>query len=152
MADDPLDPIPDDRKLDVEVARRVFGYRWVRWSERTAGAKADEYRHGRFLAPPDHVATSHEKPTEESLSLAPAWDRFVPTYSRRVEDAMDAVDEVALFRRNVTIRHHYADGAWTVRTDRADGSEVFGEGARLPEALCHAVLDALSDSADVDEA
>lgn len=152
MTDDPLDLIPHDRKLDVEVARRVFGYRWVRWSERTAGAKADEYRHGRFLASPDHVATSHEEPAEESLGLAPGWDRFVPAYSRRVEDALHAAEEVDLFRRNVTIRHRSTDGAWTVRSDRADASEVFGEGARLSEALCHAVLDALSDSADVDGA
>lgn len=133
----------DDRELDVKVARKVLGYRWVQWSERTAGAKAMEFESGRFLASPGHVAAAHHVPASETVPRAPGWDRFVPALSRRIEPAVDAAEEIGLFRRQVTLRHEEG-GGWTLGTERADGATVAVEGETLPKALCLAVLEAAS--------
>lgn len=139
-----LDP---ERSLDVEVALEAMGFRWVRWDEPEAAVKAMEYRHGRFLSPPDRITARHEQEAESSTPLAPGWDRFVPFYSTRVEPAIAAAEEVGLFRRSVTIRREPSDG-WIVRTDRSGGTRIQGDGETLPEALCRAVLEVVSLSGE----
>lgn len=146
---DPKDELEPERALDVEIALEAMGFQWVRWDELSAGAKAMEDRHGRFLAPADRITAQHEEEAGSSTPLAPGWDRFVPFYSTRIEDAMPAAEKVGLFRRSVTVRHDYGDG-WIVRTDRAGGTKVHGRGNTLAEALCRAVLEVISLSEDPD--
>lgn len=148
MRDDGNDSV-GDRELDVELARRAVGFRWVRWNELTAGAKAMEYENGRFLASPDHVAAAHHTEAIESEPLAPAWDRFVPAFSRRVGPALDAAERAGLFLRDVTLRHG-DDGRWTLQTKRSDGLSIAVEARTLPELLCLAVLEAIEGAEGAD--
>ena len=126
---------PDQRNrspLDVEVAFRLLGYRWVRW-----GTQSPEEEEGRFLAPPDGFLAHHQVAAGPEVPLADDPYRYVPSFSSEVDPALEAARSVELFHGAGAFLVVSDHGEWSVRTE--DG-RLNVMGPTLPEALCRAAL------------
>jgi hypothetical protein len=129
-------PAADSRalELDVEVALRVDGFRWVRWRE---GETPDPPREsgGRFLARRDDPLGHLQVPALASVPLAAQPYRHLPRYSLDAALALEACDRVGLFQEGAMLRRE-PGGAWAL--------ELPGAGAQadrsLPRLLARAAL------------
>jgi hypothetical protein len=123
-------------ELDLLVAVRLDGYRWVTWRE---GSSPDLPREslGRFLAPPDGLLAHlyHQAPL--TLPTAPQPYRHLPGYSRDPTEAFRVCERVRLFRDGRAELGRDADGAWRLTLPR-DGLVI--RHASLPSLLCRAAL------------
>jgi len=122
--------------LDVEVAVRLGGFRWVRWR---AGWSPDAPRdsHGKFLAREDDRLAHAHRPAPPSLQLAPQPYRHVPPYSADVGLALQACEHAGLFREGGAALHLRADGRWELAIREA---ELLLDDATLPELLTRGAL------------
>lgn len=129
---------PDTRtlELDVELAQRIYGFRWVRWLQ---GESPDAPRDsaGRFLARADDPLAHLQAAAPLSLHLAPQPYRHLPRYSLDERLALTACERVGLFRHGGITLGAETDGTWTLRLPRDDRS--FRD-ATLPALLARAAL------------
>lgn len=119
----------------MEVATRLFGFRWVEWNRRALGG-SPLYTSGRFLAPPDYPM-SHL--LEEASGTAPLHDHAiakVPEYSGDASCAYQAAERAGLFGAGRAVLFREDDGSWVVevRGRRLSSPE-------LPEVICRASLE-----------
>lgn len=124
----------EEEQLDVDVATRIMGYRWVRWNRR-ALAGAPLYEPGRFLAPPDDP-TAHL--AEEAAADIPRQQdplKRVPRYSSREDLAFRVASTAGLFLRGKALLLRDPDGRWVVEVRGASLTS-----RSLPELLCRASL------------
>jgi len=128
--------VSESRTLDVEVAVRLEGYRWVHWIR---GADPDGTRQGpsRFLAPPEHQLAHLWVSAPVCVPLARQPFRYLPTYSRDVGPALRVCQHCGLFREGSAALTQEPDGRWRVTLRQA---AIDLEGHSLPTLLCRAVL------------
>lgn len=125
----------EQERLDLEVATRIFRFRWAQWNERALGGSPLNTP-GRFLAPPDDYMSHLFEEAPEGSPLHDHALAKVPDYSRDETCAFRAADRSALFRAGKAVLFQDSDGSWVV--------EVHGRrfsSPRLPEALCRASLE-----------
>ena len=124
------------RELDVEVATRITGYRWVEWNhDALDGAPIDEP--GRFLAHPDEPTYHLCSPAPPGTPDAQHPFRFVPPYSTNLDSALDAAEHVGLFRSGNAILTEAPGGRWLLEIG-ATGERF--EGSEAASVVCRAVL------------
>lgn len=121
-------------ELDVEVAVRLFGYRWVEWNREMVGEGA-LYPDGRFLAPEDdglfHLFIDASEAVPEHLHPLGK----VPEYSTDERQAFAAAERSGLFLRGGAVLSREPDGAWMVELEGRRHS-----GPRLAEVVAEASL------------
>lgn len=130
-------------QLDVEVAIRIFGFRWVEWNERAIGG-GPVYTPGRFLVPPDYPV-SNLLDAPETVPLHEHATAKVPEYSQDETCAYEAAECAGLFSAGQATLYRDDDGNWVV--------EVRGlrlSSPQLPEVICRASLE-WAGAASVDE-
>ena len=123
-------------ELDVQVALRVDGFRWVRWLD---GESPDPPREsaGRFLASPDDPLAHLQVPAPTSMAFAPQPYRHLPRYSRDPGLALAAGERAGLFRDGGASLGQDASGTWTLRLTDLDHPL---RDACLPVLLARAAL------------
>lgn len=124
-----------EERLDIEVATRLFGFRWVEWNQRALGG-SPLYTPGRFLAPPDYPL-SHM--LEEAATTSPLHAHAtakVPEYSSDETCAHLAAERAGLFSVGKAVVSRADDGSWVVDVQ---GRRLTAP--RLPEVICRASLD-----------
>lgn len=124
----------EQERLDVEVATRLFGFRWVQWNERALGG-SPLYTPGRFLAPPDDAMSHLYEDASGALSLHEHAVAKVPEYSGDECCAFKAAERAGLFTDGHALIYRQDDGDWAI--------EVRGlklSSPRLPALLCRAAL------------
>lgn len=119
----------------MQVATRLFHFRWVQWNERALG-DGPLYTPGRFLAPRDDFL-SH---LYEDAAPGSAWHDHaaakVPDYSSDEACAFRAAEQAALFSAGRAVLCQDDGGRWIV--------QVAGQrymSPRLPEVICRASLE-----------
>ncbi len=133
-----------DSQLDVEVAIRLFGFRWVEWNERALGG-GPLYSPGRFLVPPDYPTSHLLEDAPEAVPLHEHATAKVPEYSQDETCAYQAAERAGLFSVARATLHREDDGSWVV--------EVGGlrlSSPQLPEVICRASLE-WANAASVEE-
>jgi hypothetical protein len=99
--------------LDVEVAMRLDGFRWVRWRDGSSpDAPRDSY--GRFLAREDDPLTHLFQPAPLWVPLAPQPYRHLPRYSGDVQLALRACERAGLFSGGRAALRREATGRWVL--------------------------------------
>ena len=134
IQESPLDA--EGLELDVEVAMGVDGFRWVRWME---GESPDPPREsmGRFLARHDDPLAHVQLPAAAAIPLAPQPYRHLPRYSLDAGAALQACDQVGLFRDGGATLGQDRDGTWTLGLT---GEAPPLRDPRLPRLLTRGVL------------
>lgn len=130
----PRDRTESELELDLQVALRVEGYRWVEWNHRAVGeAPLDEP--GRFVGHPgDLLAHLYvEAGTEVPCSDGP-YARL-PRYSLEPGPALRAAERAGLFTGEGVAVRCSPTGTWTV-----ESSDVRLEDECLPRLLSRAAL------------
>lgn len=125
----------EEAKLDVEVAIRIFGFRWVEWNERALG-EGPLYTPGRFLVPPDYPTSHLLEDAPDTVPLHEHATAKVPEYSQDETCAYQAADRAGLFSAGRATLYHEDNGNWVV--------EVRGlklSSPQLPEVICRASLE-----------
>lgn len=131
--------MPDERseeqeRLDIEVATRLMGYRWVQWSKSGLGG-APLYSPGRFLASMDDMTSHLYAEAASGTPLGDAPLARVPRYSQDETLAFSAAAASGLFRDGGASLSRNPDGSWIIdlQGDRLSSRA-------LPELLCRASL------------
>ncbi len=123
-----------EHDLDVEVATRLMGYRWVRWNRNALGG-SPLYSPGRFLAPSDHMSAHLMEDADPNTPLNAQPLAKVPRWSEDVERAFEVAESVGLFSDAKAVLLRADDGQWTVEFR---GSHLTS--GDLAQLLCHASL------------
>lgn len=123
-----------DHDLDVKVATRLMGYRWVRWNRNALGG-GPLYTPGRFLARQDHMSAHLMEKADANTPLNAQPLAQVPRWSEDVERAFEVAEAVGLFSDARAVLLRGDDGEWTVEFR---GSHLTS--ADLAEVLCRASL------------
>lgn len=124
-----------EQQLDVEVAIKLFGFRWVEWNESALGA-GPLYSPGRFLVPPDYPMSHLLKDAPETAPLHEHAKAKVPEYSHDEGCAYQVAERARLFSVGRATLSRDDDGSWIVefRGQRLTSPS-------LPEVLCRASLE-----------
>lgn len=125
-----------DIALDLEVALRIEGYRWMEWS-RSGLREAPLYREGRFVGHPGDMAAQHYVDARPSARLAEHPYERLPQYSSDPGLAIRAAERAGLFLGDGARLSSTSSGSWRLRAasrsiDLTDDS--------LPRLLCRASL------------
>lgn len=126
---------PPEKDLDVKVATRLMGYRWVVWN-RKALRGSPLYTPGRFLAPPDHLSAHLTEPADASTPVHAQPLAKVPRWSEDMERAFAVAETVGLFSKAKAVLLRGDGGEWTVEFR---GSRLTCRD--LAELLCRASLE-----------
>lgn len=125
----------EQERLDLEVATRIFHFRWAQWNERALNG-SPLYTPGRFLAPPDdHMSHLFEEAPETTPLHDHALGK-VPEYSGDETCAFRAADRSGLFSVGRAVLFREEDQTWVVEVSGRRFSSP-----RLPEVICSASLD-----------
>jgi hypothetical protein len=125
----------EDSQLDVQVAIRLFGFRWVEWNETALGG-GPLYTPGRFLVPPDYPTAHLLKDAPDAVPPHEHATAKVPEYSQDVTCAYQAAERAGLFSVGRATLYREGGGNWVV--------EVRGlrlSSPQLPEVICRASLE-----------
>lgn len=138
-ANAPGDPAPPsercDRTLDVQVAVRADGYRWVEWKhEALGGAPLDEP--GRFLGAPTDPLVHLQKGAEPGAPLAAAPYRNLRHYATDRAAALAVAEKVGLFGTGAASLSRDRSGRWHLAAARG----IALDDACLARLICLAVL------------
>ncbi len=123
-------------ELDVQVALRVDGFRWVCWMN---GESPDPPREsaGRFLAREDDPLAHIQVPASPSTPLALQPYRHLPRYSLDAGLAITICDRIGLFRDSGVSLRVEGDGCWVLQRS-GDGDAL--RDASLSSLLSRATL------------
>lgn len=128
------------RRLDLDVAVRIMGYRWVEWNHALLhGAPLDQP--GRFLARPDDPLAHLQTPARPGTPDQEGALGALPRFSRDLQLALEAAKAVGLFRDGDADLSRGTDGDWALEV-RAGGRRYAGPSAAA--VVCRAALDWLS--------
>lgn len=123
------------RALDLEVALRVEGYRWVEW-DHTALAETPLDSPGRFVAPANGLLSHLQVDASPSTALAAEAYGYLKPYSTDPALALRVAEEVGLFSRGRAELSRLDSGRWRLR---ADGGIAL-EDQCVSRLLCRATL------------
>lgn len=136
-----------DLEMDLEVGRRIEGYRWVEWNRDAFGMPPLDER-GRFVGHPgDLLAHLYlGAPPDASMSAAP-YARL-PAYSTSAIPALRAAERAGVFTGEGALLSCTPGGRWHISVRRA-GIDMVDES--LPRLLCRAALGFVADAPDEEE-
>ena len=103
--------------LDVEVALRVDGFRWVRWRASESPDAPSDSR-GRFLARRGDPLAHLQVAAHLSVPLAPQPYRHLPRYSLDAGLALAACERVGLFGDGGAMLRREPNGLWAIELPR----------------------------------
>ena len=128
---------PPERALDVAVAVEVAGFRWVTW-DRVALGGLPVGSGEPFLASPDDPLAHLHRPAEPTVPPSGPRLAGVPDFSRDLDAAVAAAEQVGLFRDGRATLSRELDGTWVVA---GPGLPEGVRGGGAAEAICRAALD-----------
>lgn len=134
---------PVTRALDLEVALRADGHRWVQWSEQ-GPATASPGGPGRFLAPAQGLLSHLQVPAGEDVPLAVEPYRHLRPYTSDPGLALAVAERVGLFGDGGAALTRSPAGVWRLA---AASCALELEDRSVARLLCRAVL-AWVDAAD----
>jgi hypothetical protein len=124
----------EQEHLDIEVAIRLMGFRWMEWSKAGLG-EAPLYSPGRFLASLDDMTSHLYAEAAPDTPLADQPLARVPRYSQDEAPAFSAAEASGLFLDARATLSRDPDGSWVIELQ---GDRLASHS--LPELLCRASL------------
>lgn len=129
-------------RLDLDVALRIEGYRWVAWNERALG-ESPLWEPGRFVGHPGDMLSHHYVPASPDVPLARQPYRRLPRYSVDAGLAFRAAERAGLFGGDGARLISSQTGTWTLLSP---GTQLPIQDSSLPRLLCRASLQWLDAS------
>lgn len=132
----------DEIRLDLEVALRIEGFRWVTWNG-DALLGSPLYEPGRFVGHPGDMLSHHYIPADPASALARQPYRRLPQYSTDAGLAIRAAERAGLFSGEGARLIATDTGSWTLV---APDAQLRVQDGSLPRLLCRASLRWIDES------